>query len=102
MSSFFTVLSAAGFGTGRLLPTTAAVLGLISVIIGGLALARGGRVLVRTALVTGLVSSVVGGLHIANSAGGLGTGNGLAGAIVAVALGLIGVVVCGLALRRVR
>lgn len=66
------LLTAGGLGAGRTVPTVAAVLGLISV--------------------------VVGGLHTANSAGGLGTGNGLAGAVVAMALGLIGLVLGGLAL----
>ena len=37
------------------------------------------------------------GCGAANSAGGLGTGNGLAGAILALALGLIGLVLGGLA-----
>ncbi len=59
-------------GSGRLVPTVAAVVGLISV--------------------------AVGGLHMANSAGGFGTGNGLAGAIAALVLGLIGMAVGGLAL----
>jgi hypothetical protein len=54
------------------------------------------------ALAAGLVSVVVGGVHAANAAGGLGTGNGLAGALVAVALGLIGTVAGGLALARAR
>ncbi|MGR6965217.1 DUF6223 family protein [Geodermatophilus sp. URMC 61] len=98
-------------GTGRLVPTVAAVVGLISVVTGGLALARSGRTGTGTgngraratvALVAGLGSVVVGGLHAADSAGGLGTGNGLAGAVVAVVLGLIGVVTAGLALARSR
>ncbi len=96
-------------GSGRLVPTVAAVAGLISVVVGGLALARRGRVGTGNglagavvALVTGLVSAVVGGLHAAGSAGGLGTGNGLAGAVVALALGLTGMVVGGLALARSR
>ena len=54
------------------------------------------------ALVLGLISVVVAGLHAANSAGGFGTGNGLAGAIVALVLGLIGLVLGGLALARSR
>ena len=54
------------------------------------------------ALVLGLISVVVGGLHGANAAGGLGTGNGLAGAVAAVGLGLIGMVIGGLALARSR
>jgi hypothetical protein len=41
-------------------------------------------------------------VHAANAAGGLGTGNGLAGAVVAVALGLIATVLGGLALARTR
>ncbi len=65
-----------GIGTGRTVPTAAAVLGL--------------------------VSAVVGGLHAANAAGGLGTGNGLAGAVAALVLGLVGTVVGGLALARSR
>jgi hypothetical protein len=44
----------------------------------------------------------LGGLHAANSAGGFGTGNGLAGAIVAIVLGLIGMVLGGLAWVRSR
>jgi hypothetical protein len=94
-------------GTGRLVPTVAAVVGLLSVIIGWLALARSGRpgtgrTRAFVALAAGLVSVVVGGVHAANAAGGLGTGNGLAGALVAVALGLIGTVAGGLALARAR
>jgi hypothetical protein len=98
------VLIAAGgyvLGAGRSVPSVAAVLGLISVVIGGLALSRSARRIGRTGpvvtLVLGLISAIVGGLHTANSAGGLGTGNGLAGAVVALALGLIGLVLGGLA-----
>jgi hypothetical protein len=50
----------------------------------------------------GLISVTVGGLHSANSAGGFGTGNGLAGAIVAMVVGLISLVLGGLALERRR
>jgi hypothetical protein len=99
-----------GIGSGRLVPTVAAVVGLIGVILGGLALARSarrigtgnGRRWAMAAGVAGLVSAVVGGLHAANAAGGIGTGNGLAGAIVAMALGLIGMVLSGLALAGFR
>jgi hypothetical protein len=90
-------------GSGRTVPTVAAVVGLISVVVGGLALARtAGRSRAVAALVLGPVSAIVGGLHGANSAGGLGTGNGLAGAVVALALGLIGTALGGLALARSR
>ncbi|MGW5366120.1 DUF6223 family protein [Actinopolymorpha pittospori] len=107
---------AAGYelGVGRTVPTVAAVLGLVSVIVSGLALARSaGRVRTRAgsgtgrngavvALVLGLVGVVVGGVHGANAAGGLGTGNGLAGAIAAVGFGLVGMILGGLTLARPR
>jgi hypothetical protein len=92
-----------GIGSGRLVPTVAAVVGLIGVVLGGLALARSaGRFGAIAAGVAGLISVVVGGLHSANSAGGFGTGNGLAGAIVAMVVGLISMVLAGLALARSR
>jgi len=98
-----------GIGSGRLVPTVAAVVGLIGVVLGGSALARSGN-RVGTgnsrrgaiATVAGLISVVVGGLHSANSAGGFGTGNGLAGAIAAIVVGLISMVLGGLALARSR
>jgi hypothetical protein len=95
---------AAGYelGSGRLVPTAAAVVGLAGVVAGVLAVRSAGRTGAVVALVAGLVSVVVGGLHAANSAGGLGTGNGLAGAVIAVALGLAGLVVGGVALARAR
>jgi len=101
--------AAAGYelGAGRLVPSVAALVGLVSVIVGWRALARSrragsgnGRSMV--ALSTGLISVVVGALHAANSAGGFGTGNGLAGALVALVLGLVGMVIGGLALARSR
>lgn len=99
-----------GIGTGRLVPTVAAVVGLVGVVLGGVALARSGgrvrtgswRIGARAAVVAGLISLVVGGLHAANSAGGFGTGNGLAGAIVAIVVGLIGMILGGLALVRIQ
>jgi hypothetical protein len=101
---------ATGIGSGRLVPGVAAVVGLIGVVLGGLALVRSagrigtgnGRRESIAAGVAGLISVVVGGLHAANSAGGLGTGNGLAGAIVAMVVGLIGIVLGGLGLARSR
>ena len=99
-----------GIGSGRLVPSVAAVVGLIGVVLGGLALARSaGRISsgnrrrwAVAAAVAGVISLAVGGLHAANSAGGFGTGNGLAGAIVAIVAGLISIVLGGLALARSR
>jgi hypothetical protein len=103
-------VSETGIGSGRLVPTVAAVVGLVGVVVGGVTAARSSRgtgvgakrLGATVALVAGLIGAVVGGLHWANSAGGIGTGNGLAGAIVAVALGLISMVLGGLALARSR
>jgi hypothetical protein len=93
-------------GTGRTVPTVAAVIGLISVIVAGRALTRrataGSRRDGAIALVLGSIGAIVGGVHAANAAGGLGTGNGLAGAVAAVALGLIGTILAGLTLARAR
>lgn len=91
-------------GTGRTVPTVAAALGLAGAILGGLALSRPSRRTGRSlaALAVGTVALVVGGVHAANAAGGLGTGNGLAGAVVAVVLGALAVVLGGLALVRSR
>jgi hypothetical protein len=108
-----TSVSAAGgpvVGAGRLVPAVAALLGLIGLALGGLALARStgpigninGERRAIVAVVLGLISAIVGGLHSANSAGGFGTGNGLAGAIVAIVEGLISMVLGGLALARFR
>jgi uncharacterized protein DUF6223 len=97
-------VTAAGYelGVGRTVPTTAAALGLISVVIGVLALRRSHRTGTIVTLVLAPISVLVGVLHGANAAGGLGTGNGLAGAVFAVALGLTGTVLGVLALARSR
>lgn len=104
-SAMFIVLGS--IGAGRLLPTSAAALGLIGVIVGGRTLtllrsARNTRTGAVVAVVLGLISLVVGGLHAANSAGGFGTGNGLAGAIAAIVLGLVAIALGGLTLALSR
>ena len=48
----------------------------------------------------GLISLVISGLALARAAGRIGTGSGQAGAIVGLVLGLIGMNVGGLALAR--
>jgi len=93
-------------GTGRTVPTIAAVLGLISVVVAGRAFSRraaaGSRRAAAAALVLGSIGAIVGGIHAVNAAGGLGTGNGLAGAVAALALGVLGAALAGLALTRGR
>jgi uncharacterized BrkB/YihY/UPF0761 family membrane protein len=95
---------------GRLGALVATVLGLIGVVIGGLALARpagrfgtaSGRLGGIVALAAGLIGTALGGLVVATSAGGIGTGGGLAGAFVALVVGLIAMAIGGLALARSR
>ena len=94
----------------RLWATTAAVLALVGVVIGGLALARSagrigtgnGRMGAIVALVAGLIAVVNGGLALATADGGPGTGNGVVGAIMALVRGVIGIVLSRLALPRSR
>ncbi|PYQ94947.1 MAG: hypothetical protein DMF94_21230 [Acidobacteria bacterium] len=95
---------------GRIVASTAAVMGLFGAVIGGLALARSaGRIGTGTgrrgaivALVLAPIGLVVGGLVVATADGGFGTGHGLAGGIVAMIVGLIGTALGGLALSRSR
>ena len=61
-----------------------------------------GRFGAIVAAVVGLISVGIGGLVLTRSADGFGTGNGRAGAIVALVVGLIGMNLGGLALARSR
>jgi len=99
-----------GLTPRRLWATTVAVLALVGVGIGGLALARpagrfgtaSGRLGAIAALVAGLIASVNGGLNLAVASGGLGSGNGVVGGAAALVLGVIATVLGGLALARSR
>ena len=103
-------VSAYAFTPKRMLASSAAVAGLISAGIGGLALARSagktgsgrGRRGAIVALVLGPIGLVVGALVVLTADGGLGTGNGLAGGVVAMMVGMIGMALGGLALARSR
>jgi hypothetical protein len=52
--------------------------------------------------VAGLIAAVSGGMNLAVATGGPGTGNGVVGAAGALVLGVIGVVLGGLALAQSR
>jgi hypothetical protein len=99
-----------GLTPRRLWATTVAVLALVAVIIGGLALARPAsrfgtasrRREAIVALVAGLIAVINGGLNLAIANGGPGTGNGVVGGAAAFVLGLIAVAISGLALARCR
>jgi hypothetical protein len=96
--------------TQRLWASAAVVLGLIALVIGGLALGRPasrfgpafGRGGAIVALVVGLIAAVNGGLVLAVANGGPGTGNGVVGGAAALVLGLFALVIGGLALGRPR
>ena len=93
---------------GRARALVAAGVALISVIVGGLALARSskrignGRTGAVVALILGLISMILSVVHLGTYTGGFGTGSGRAGAIVALVLALIGMNLGGLALARSR
>lgn len=95
------------FSLGRLGATTGGLLGLAGVVIAVVALVRPAGPLAtarrsRTAMTAGLIAMALGGLVAATAEGGLGTGNGLGGAYVALLLGLISTALGGLALTRSR
>jgi hypothetical protein len=104
------VITVHGLTPQRLWAATVAVLALVGVVIGGLALARptsrfgtaSGRLGAIVAPVAGLIAVVNGGLNLAVANGGPGTGNGVVGAAAALVLGLIAMVLGGLALARSR
>jgi hypothetical protein len=97
---------------GRVGASLAALVGLLGAVNGGLALAhptRQGHIdsWVRrngaaTALMAGLIAVLVGGSVAATADGGLGTGNGLGGAYVAMLVGLIAITLGWLARSRSR
>jgi len=98
-----------GLTPRRLWATVVAVLALVGVVIGGLALCRAtrrignhGRRGAIAALVLGPIAVVNGALNLAVANGGPGTGNGVVGGAAAFVLGLIGMVLGGLALARPR
>jgi len=93
----------------RIAASTAALVGLIGAVIGGLALFRAvrrignhGRRGAVVALVLGPIGLVLGGLIVVTADGGVGTGNGLAGGVVAMIVGTIGMALGGLTLARSR
>ncbi|HMJ74460.1 MAG TPA: DUF6223 family protein [Iamia sp.] len=105
---------AAAMTADRLGASVAAVIGLLAVITGVMAMARssrrsragagartiGGIDKSTAAMVLGGIGTVLGGVFVATADGGPGTGNGIVGAILAMVLGLTGVVLGGLTRAR--
>lgn len=75
---------------GRFWSLVGVALGLVGVVVGGIALSRGGGGKAIAALVLGLSGAIVGGLVVAAADGGPGTGGGIVGGFVALVVGLIG------------
>ncbi|WP_327257085.1 DUF6223 family protein [Streptomyces sp. NBC_01244] len=104
------------FSVGRLGATIGGLLGLVAVVIAVLALTRPagrlgvasgavgavGAVGAKAAVVAALIATTLGGMVAATADGGLGTGDGLGGAYVALLLGLIGTGLGWRALSRSR
>jgi peptide/nickel transport system permease protein len=62
----------------------------------------GARVSLLVGFAAAAIALIIGGLVVATADGGLGSGNGLAGGVVAMMVGLIGMALGGLALSRSR
>jgi hypothetical protein len=96
-------------GSGRLGSVVAVLLGIASVAAGWLALAQARRRVAHnglnaalTSLLLGLTGVVVSAVLLSDSGGDVGTGNGRGGSIVALAVGVVGIGVGGLATTRSR
>src|SRR5215470_3092220 len=99
-----------GLTARRLWATIAAMLGLLGVTVGGLAVtwraSRLGtareRIAIIVAVVAGFIAVINGGLNLAVATGGPGTGNGVVGAAAALVLGLTALALGGVGLARRR
>ncbi|GAA3045536.1 hypothetical protein GCM10017562_03580 [Streptomyces roseofulvus] len=95
---------------GRLVGTAAALVALVGVVVGALALTRSARRIgdgrgkrgALVSLVAGLLGIVVGVVNLAVADGGPGTGNGVLGGALAVLFGVVAAVLGRLALVRSR
>jgi hypothetical protein len=103
------ILQVTGMTSGRAAALIPAGLGLISVIIGWIALRRSrvlagkGRNLSILGLCLGLADLILSILHLVRMSNQrIGTGSGKLGAIVAIVFGVMGIFLCGLAIARAR
>ncbi|MCE7001127.1 DUF6223 family protein [Saccharothrix sp. S26] len=93
----------------RVWASIAALVSLLSVVVGRLARSRanrgvgnGGRRAALVALVAGLIGAVNGAVNLAVADAGPGSGNGVVGGAAALVLGVVGVVLGRLVLVRAR
>jgi hypothetical protein len=95
LQSFIFIASA-----GRIAASAAVVVGLAGAIISARAVVKRRRAM--AALVMSAIALAIGALVAVTAPGGLGTGHGFGGAVVAVVVGSIGSVLGVVALRRSR
>lgn len=92
--------------SGRLVAGVGVLLALAAVVFGGSALIAAkkpigqGRRAAAVARVAGLIGAALGGVVVATSQSGIGTGQGRGGAILAIVLGAIGLVLAAMARAR--
>jgi len=99
-----------GLTPRRAWATVSALLALIGVVVGAMALVRPisrfgasfRRLGAVVALVAGLIAAISGGLNLTVATGGPGTGNGVVGAAGAIVLGMTALILGGLTLSRSR
>lgn len=108
MSPLFTFGATAkvGVGSGRLIPLVAGILALFGVWLGRKAVKNAGKrsdlKYLQIALLLSISATCLAIVHASNAQGGVGTGNGLAGAVIAMLIGLIGVLQCVFAWMKMK
>ncbi len=103
------LLQVQGITSGRAASLLPILLGLLSIIIGVMARKDAMNTMLSKqnksilAIILGLIAASLSARHLANSfSAQLGTGSGKAGAVVALVLGLIGILLSILALKKVK
>jgi hypothetical protein len=93
--------SASGLTAGRFWSLVGVAVGLVGIVTGVRVLIHHtGRRAAMTALAAGVTGLVIGGLVVAAAEGGPGTGYGIVGGILALAVGLVAAVLGAVALNR--
>ncbi|MEU1545754.1 DUF6223 family protein [Nocardia sp. NPDC005745] len=92
---------ASGLTAGRFWSLVGVAVGLVGVVTGGRVLIHHtGRRAAMTALAAGVTGLVIGGLVVAAAEGGPGTGYGIVGGFLALAVGLVAAALGAVALTR--
>ena len=94
------VASAWSLSSGRIAAASAVVIGLIGVVFAGHAVLRKARRSALVASALGPIGLLAGALVVLSAGGGLGTGHGLGGGVVAMTVGFVATALGALALTR--